>query len=155
MTEAGVDAAARSLRAWLNRRSFTDLSTAEVTAFLTDTVADWGSGLGYRVHREVDLPSARRGGAGGRAGRLDLQLHHRSGKGRPISIEVDRSTKLWSLDKLAEAAELGHLALWLRWSRSPVPVAIPPAVRLVRAQVVRRTSPTLGKVHSLLPDNCG
>ncbi|MEU3464428.1 hypothetical protein ABZ721_31290 [Streptomyces sp. NPDC006733] len=152
MTQAGLDAAARSLRAWLNLQQFSDLSTAEVTAFFTDAVADWASDQGYEVQREVSLPTIARQH---RTGRLDLQLRHRSGRGRLISVEVDRGTKQWSLDKLVQAAELGHLALWLRWSRTPVTVSIPPTVRLIRAQVLRRTTLTQAKVHSLRPDNCG
>ncbi|MEU8844430.1 hypothetical protein AB0D97_35925 [Streptomyces roseus] len=152
MTEAGLDAAARSLRAWLNRQQFSDLSTPEVTAFFTDSVADWATDQGYEVQREVELPTAIRQN---RTGRLDLQLRHRSGKGRLISIEVDRGTKEWSLAKLVQAAELGHLALWLRWSRTPVTLPIPPTVRLIRAQVLRRTALTRAKLHSLRPDNCG
>ncbi|MER0241848.1 hypothetical protein AAHZ94_07380 [Streptomyces sp. HSW2009] len=152
MTDAGVEAAARSLRAWLNRQQFSDLSTAEVTAFFTDSVADWARGQGYEVKREVELPAAARQN---RTGRLDLQLRHRSGRGRLISVEVDRGTKEWSLEKLVRAAELGHLALWLRWSRAPVTLPIPPTVRLIRAQVIRRTTLTRAKVHTLRPDNCG
>ncbi|MFT2015086.1 hypothetical protein ACMA1D_04440 [Streptomyces sp. 796.1] len=152
MTEAGLDAAARSLRAWLNRQQFSDLATPEVTAFFTDSVADWATGQGYEVQREVELPAATRQG---RTGRLDLQLRHRSGRGRLISVEVDRGTKAWSLEKLVQAAELGHLALWLRWSRAPVALPIPPTVRLIRAQVIRRTTLTGAKAHSLRPDNCG
>ncbi|MEW1699392.1 MULTISPECIES: hypothetical protein [unclassified Streptomyces] len=152
MTEAGLDAAARSLRAWLNRQQFSDLSTPEVTAFFTDSVAAWATGQGYGVQREVQLPTATRQN---RTGRLDLQLRHLSGKGRLISIEVDRGTKEWSLEKLVRAAELGHLALWLRWSRTPVALPIPSTVRLIRAQVLRRTTLTRAKAYSLRPDNCG
>lgn len=152
MTEAGLDAAARSMRGWLNRQHFSDLSTAEVTAFFTDSVTDWATDQGYEVQREVELPTATRQN---RIGRLDLQLRHCSGKGRLISIEVDRGTKAWSLEKLVQAAALGHLALWLRWSRTPVTLPIPPTVRLIRAQVLRRTTLTRAKVYSLRPDNCG
>ncbi|WP_372450460.1 DUF4259 domain-containing protein [Streptomyces tagetis] len=90
MTEAGLDAAARSLRAWLNRQQFSDLSTPEVTAFFTDSVADWATDQGYEAQREAKPPTATRQN---RTGRLDLQLRHRSGKGRLISIEVDRGAK--------------------------------------------------------------
>ncbi|NED17944.1 hypothetical protein G3I31_07220 [Streptomyces sp. SID9913] len=152
MTGSGLDAAACSLRAWLNRQQFSDLSTPEVTAFFTDSVADWAINQGYEVQREVTLPTATRQN---RAGRLDLQLRHRSGRGRLISIEVDRGTKEWSLGKLVQAAELGHLALWLRWSRTPVTLPIPPTVRLIRAHVLTRTTLTRARLHSLRPDNCG
>ncbi|MCZ1012308.1 hypothetical protein [Streptomyces lydicus] len=77
MAEAGLDAAARSLRAWLNRQQFTDLPTSEVTAFFTGSVADWATDQGYEVQREVKLPIATRQN---RTGRLDLQLRHRSGR---------------------------------------------------------------------------
>ncbi|MET8567485.1 hypothetical protein [Streptomyces sp. NPDC004783] len=127
--EAGLDAAARSLRAWLDRQQFSDLSTPEVTAFFTDSVADWATDQGYEVQREVELPTATRQN---RTGRLDLQLRHRSRKGRPISIEVDRDTKERALEKLVKAAELGHLALWLRWSRTPVALPNPPTVSTSR-----------------------
>ncbi|MFF6787454.1 hypothetical protein ACFY9C_00035 [Streptomyces filamentosus] len=151
MTEAGLDAA-RSLRAWLNRQQFSDLPTSEVTAFFTDAVAGWATDRGYEVQREVELPTIMRQN---RTGRLDLQLRHRSGEGRLISVEVDRGTKEWSLEKLVQAAELGRLALWLRWSRTLVTLPIPPTVRLIRAQVIRRTTLTRAKLHSLRPDNCG
>lgn len=123
-----------------------------MTAFFTDSVADWATDHGYEVRREVELPTATRQN---RTRRLDLQLRHRSGKGRLISIEVDRGTKRWSLEKLAQAAELGRLALWLRWSRTPVTLPTPPTARLIRAQVLWRTTRTRAKVYSLLPDNCG
>ncbi|MGW1892391.1 hypothetical protein ACWCP6_19390 [Streptomyces sp. NPDC002004] len=153
MTEAGLDAAANSLRSWLNSETFTDLSTTEVTNFFTDSAARWASSLGYNVQREVWLPAGI-SRADGTPGRLDLQLRHHTGKGRLISIEIDRGSKLWSLDKLTQAAELGDLALWLRWGREPVRVRIPPTVRLVRAHVMRRRS---GNQHrySLQTDNCG
>jgi hypothetical protein len=47
MTGAGLDAAARSLRAWLNRQRFSGLSTAGVTSSFTDSVADWTTDQGY------------------------------------------------------------------------------------------------------------
>jgi hypothetical protein len=137
MPEAGLDAAANSLRSWLNSEQFTDLSAVEVTRFFTDSVARWASSLGYDAQREVRLPDGIRR-PDGRHGRLDLQLRHPTGRGRPISVEIDRGSKLWSLEKLAHAAELGDLALWLRWSDKPVRVRIPPTVRLIRAQVIRR-----------------
>ncbi|MDX3233793.1 hypothetical protein [Streptomyces sp. ME19-01-6] len=86
MPEAGLDAAAHSLRAWLNTQQFTDLSAPEVTRFLTDSVTLWANRLGYNVRREVALPA----NPDQRQGRLDLQLRHRTGKGRPISIEIER-----------------------------------------------------------------
>ncbi|MEU2717770.1 hypothetical protein [Streptomyces sp. NPDC007205] len=123
-----------------------------MTSFFTDSAARWANSLGYDVQREVRLPDSI--SRAGRPGRLDLQLRHRTGKGRLISIEIDRGSKLWSLDKLTQAAELGDLALWIRWSREPVQVRIPPTVRLIRAHVLRRRSGSQYR-YSLQADNCG
>ncbi|MGW1193683.1 hypothetical protein [Streptomyces sp. NPDC002559] len=153
MPEAGLDAAVNSLRTWLNGERFTDLSTAEVTEFFTDSVSRWADSLGYKARREVWLP-VQSCQPDQRAGRLDLQLRHHTGKGRLISVEIDRGNKVWSLNKLTQAAELGDLALWLRWSREPVRVPIPPTVRLIRAHVSRRVSATRPR-YSLQTDNCG
>ena len=121
MPEAGLDAAADSLRSWLNSEQFTDLSAVEVTRFFTDSVVRWASSLGYEAQREVRFPDGFCRSDGYR-GRLDLQLSPRSGMGRLVSVEIDRGSKLWSLEKLTHAAELGDLALWLRWSGKPVRV---------------------------------
>ncbi|GJF35186.1 hypothetical protein KNE206_78860 [Kitasatospora sp. NE20-6] len=68
-------------------------------------------------------------------------------------VGAGRGNKLWSLDKLTQVADLGHLALWLRWSRSPVPVPIPSAVCIVRAHVLRRTTANHQNRYMLQPDN--
>jgi hypothetical protein len=152
MPNTGLDAAAHSLRAWLNSQHFTDLSAPEVTRFFTDSTTQWANSLGYNAQREVLLPAEP---DQHRSRRLDLQLRHRSGKGQPISIEIDRNSKLRSLDKLTQAAELGHLALWLRWSREPVRVPIPPTVRLIRAHILRRHVSNGPDRLSLQVDSCG
>lgn len=150
MPQAGLDAAAQSLRAWLNRQHFSDLSANEVTRFFTDSVTQWAYSLGYNVRPEVQLQSPDQ-----RAGRLDLRLRHRSGTGRAISIEIDRGDKVWSLEKLTHVAERGDLALWLRWSRRPVRVPIPPTIRLIRAHVIRRPVANGPDRYSLQISNCG
>lgn len=152
MPEAGLDAAADSLRSWLNREQFTDLPAVEVTKFFTDSVTRWASSRGYDAQREVRLPDGIRR-PDGRHGRLDLQLTDPTGKERPISVEIDRGSKLWSLEKLTHAAELGDLALWIRWSRKPVCVRIPPTVRLIHAQVFPRRSVDKRR-YSLQVDQC-
>ncbi|MFF3068849.1 hypothetical protein [Kitasatospora sp. NPDC057936] len=154
MPEAGLDAAARSLRAWLNTEQFTDLPRHEATRFFTDSVVKWGDGLGYQAQREVPLPPHPRR-PDRRTGRLDLRLTHRSGKGRALSIEIDRGDKQLSLDKLTQATERGDLALWLRWGRQPVRLTIPPGIRLIRAHVLKRNALNQPDRYSLQPDNCG
>ncbi|MFG2333995.1 hypothetical protein ACGFMM_30870 [Streptomyces sp. NPDC048604] len=152
MPEAGLDTAAHSLRAWLNTQHFADLTAPEVTRFFTHSTAQWADSLGYNAHQEVPLPTNR---PDGRRQLLDLRLTHRSGKGRCLSIEIDRGTKLRSLDKLTQAAALGDLALWLRWSREPVRAPIPPTVCLIRAQILRRHVSNGPDRYSLPVDNCG
>ncbi|MEU1458046.1 hypothetical protein [Streptomyces avermitilis] len=152
MPNTGLDAAAHSLRTWLNSQHFTDLTAHQVTRFLTDSTTQWADSLGYNAQREVWLPAEPEQP---RPKRLDLQLKHRSGKGRLISIEIDRSSKLLSLDKLTKAAELSDHALWLRWSREPVRVSIPPTVRLIRAHVLRRTVIHGPDRYSLQVESCG
>lgn len=147
---AGLDAAAGSLRAWLNAERFTDLSAREVTGFFTESVTRWGHGLGYAARYEVHLQAA-----GKRVGRLDVRLRHRSGRGRAVSVEIDRGDKRWSVDKLAETARRGDLALWLRWSVGLVRVPVPPDVRLIRAQVIRRPVAKGPDRYTLLVGNCG
>lgn len=153
MPESGLDAAAQSLRAWLNREHFTDLSATEATKFFTNSIATWANSLGYRIEREKHLP-ANDQRPDRHPGRIDLRATHRSGRGRAMSIEIDRSNKLWSLDKLTQAAELGDLALWVRWSAAPIHIPIPPAVRLIRAQVIRRETASAGTRYSLQAERC-
>lgn len=150
MPGAGLDCAAQSLRGWLNGLHFTDLAAPEVTRFFTTSVDQWGLSLGYHARHEAALPAQ-----GQRTGYLDVRLTHHSGAGRPISIEIDRGNKRWSLEKLIHAAELGDFAVWLRWGREPVPLTIPPAVRLIRAHVSRCPAAGRSKRFCLQPDNCG
>ncbi|GAA3239306.1 hypothetical protein GCM10010260_83810 [Streptomyces filipinensis] len=153
MPNAGLDAAANSLRAWLNRQHFSDLTSIETTRFFTDSITQWAQSLGYNAREEVHLPTESEET---RSRRLDLQLRHRSKTGRLISIEIDRTSKALSLDKLTQAAELGDLALWVRWSRDPISVPIPPGIRVIRAHVLRRKSRTGGPIRmSLQADSCG
>lgn len=152
MPKTGLDTAAASLRTWLNAQHFTDLTALEVTRFFTDTTTEWANSLGYDAWREVPLPARP---DHQRNERLDLRLRHRSGRGQPISVEIDRGSKLRSLDKLTRAAELGDHSLWLRWSREPVRVPIPSTVRLIRAHILRRRVATGPDRLSLQIDNCG
>ncbi|RKE17837.1 hypothetical protein [Streptomyces sp. TLI_171] len=153
MSEAGLDAAARSLRAWLNGQRFTDIPRAEATEFFTTSIRGWAETLGY--HCELEAPLPPHALRPDRRGYLDVRLRHRSGKGRGISMEIDRGDKQLSLDKLAQAAELGDLCLWLRWGRRPVRLSVPPTVRVIRAHVLRRSTPAGPDRYSLEPDSCG
>ncbi|MEU1121838.1 MULTISPECIES: hypothetical protein [unclassified Streptomyces] len=154
MTDTGLNAAAASLRTWLNAQRFLDLSAHEVTAFLTASIGSWGEGLDYIVCTEVPMPPDAVSPEG-RGGMVDLQLRHYSGRGRPISIEIDRGNKRLSLNKLVRLADRGHIALWVRWSHQAVPVQIPPSVRLIRAHVIRRRDIARTYRFSLQTDSCG
>jgi hypothetical protein len=76
---------------------------------------------------------------------VDVGVARRDGS--PIVVEVDRSDRKRTLDKLAAEAEQGRVALWLRWGTGTF--ATPPAsVRLVPCRVEARKAAGGRKVFS-------
>ncbi|MBE1490582.1 hypothetical protein [Plantactinospora soyae] len=127
-----------ALDGWLDRLTFTDQTSDEVTALLIDSVAAWAMAQGWRVYRRaasvmplpppythkhsiVDIGCARTAGA-------------------PVVIEVDHSDRQRSIDKLLLEAAAGRIPVWLRWSdRRFEP---PPApVTMVTFRVTSRSGP--------------
>ncbi|MFI2649612.1 MULTISPECIES: hypothetical protein [Micromonospora] len=137
------DALAASLAAHLDALTFADRSTDEVTALLVDAVAAWGEAHGFRVYRRaasvVPLPAPYQN----RHSVVDVAFARPAA--RPVVIEVDRTDRRRTVEKLLAEADAGRVALWVRWG--PGPFAVPPApVRLVTCEVAVRNHR-----HSRLP----
>jgi hypothetical protein len=142
------DEAGASLRAWVERMTFTDLTADEVTDRLVDGAAAWAGTRGLRVYRRaasvVRLPPPYEQ----QHSVLDIACAQPDGP--PIVVEVDRSDRRRTLDKLAAEAEAGRIAVWIRWGTGPF--TDPPApVVLVPVTVTARRRPDRTKVHSRLP----
>jgi hypothetical protein len=135
---------AADLIAWLDRVTFTDLSTDEVTARLIDEIVAWGDDHGWRVYRRapsvVPLPPPMEG----RFSVLDVACARPDGP--PLAIEVDHTDRGRTLAKLRAEAAAGRVAMWVRWGRPPF---TPPGepVAFVPVEVARH-----GKLHRRVPD---
>lgn len=129
------DELAISLAAHLGRLTFVDRSTDEVSTLLADAVAAWGEAQGFRVYRRaasvVPLPAPYQN----RHSVVDVACARPAG--RPVVIEVDRTDRQRTVEKLLAEADAGRVALWVRWG--PGPFAPPPRpIRLVTCEVAVR-----------------
>jgi hypothetical protein len=137
---------AQSLGVWLGTVTFAHQDSDHVTGLLVDAAVNWGRSQGWRVYRRppsvvplpppfahrhsvVDVGCARPGAA-------------------PVVIEVDRSDRQRTIDKLLAEAGAGRIALWVRWGGGPFLTPAPP-VQLVPVAVVTRRDPASGRMlHS-------
>ncbi|WIM99954.1 hypothetical protein ACTOB_003624 [Actinoplanes oblitus] len=100
-----------------------------MTALLTEHVVGWASDQGWRPEREVRGRIVRQTINGPRQARLDV-VCERPGGLPPVAIEIDRTGKVWSLQKLIAEADAGAVALWVRW-RGRTQIAVPAEIGLV------------------------
>jgi hypothetical protein len=127
---------ASSLAARISSLTFLDRTADEVTELLIETVVDWAVGQNWRVYRRarsvVPLPPPMRFST------LDVACARPAGP--PVVVEVDRSDRRRTLEKLRAEAEAGRIALWLRWGTGTfAPVDGP--VQLVTCEVTARSGP--------------
>lgn len=140
---------AASLAAWIDGLSFADLGAEEVTAFLVDAVVAWGTGQGWRVYRRaasvLSLPPPYQH----RRSCVDVACARPAAP--PVVVEVDRSDRRRSVEKLLAEAAAGRIALWVRWGAGTL--AVPPApVQMVACPVTTRPGPGgRGRLHSHRP----
>jgi hypothetical protein len=116
--------------------TFLDRTADDVTAVLIDVAAGWAEGQGWRVYRRarsvVPLPPPYEH----RFSTLDLACARPAGP--PVVIEVDRTDRRRTVDKLLAEAAAGRIAVWLRWGTGAI--AAPPApIRLVTCAVTGRS----------------
>ena len=134
-TEDDGTRTARSLAAWLGSLSFTDLGTDQATARVVEAVAEWGAAQGWRVYRRAPsvfpLPPPLKGNSV-----LDVACARPGAP--PVAVEVDRSDRQRTVDKLLAEAAAGRIAVWLRWGTGAF--TDPPApVRMVTCAVTARS----------------
>jgi hypothetical protein len=145
-----ADRLAASLGEWIDAASFADRDTDQVTALLTDAVAEWGRAHHWKVYRRapsvVPLPAPY----ADRFSVVDVGIA-RPGAA-PVVVEVDSTDRQRTLDKLLAEAAAGRVALWVRWGRGPFTTP-PPPVRLVTCVVTSRRDLATGRrLHSSRAD---
>lgn len=127
--------AADSLAEWLGRLMFEDLSEGDATARIVGEIAKWADWQGWRVYQRAPsvfpLPPPLRGNSV-----LDVACA-RPGE-QPIAIEVDRTDRQRTVDKLLAEAAAGRVAIWVRWGAGPFPPP-PLPVRLVTVAATRKS----------------
>jgi hypothetical protein len=138
-----TDRVAASLTRWLATVSLKDRNADQMTEMLIDAVTGWAVAQGWRVYRGarsvVPLSYADRHSTVDVGVARDLAA--------PIVVEVDRSDRKRTVEKLVAEAAAGRVALWVRWGDGPF--LVPPApVRLVAYPTVARRAGHGGKLYS-------
>lgn len=136
---------AGSLSRWIASVSFVDRTADEVTELLIEAVIWWAQEEGWRAYRQarsvVKLPPPM----DNLHSFVDVGIARHDGA--PIVVEVDRSDRKRTLEKLAAEAEQGRIALWLRWGTGTF--ATPPArVSLIPCHVEARKAADGRKLFS-------
>jgi hypothetical protein len=133
-----ADDVAASLAARIEGLTFLDRTADEVTAVLIETVVDWATAQNWRVYRRarsvVPLPPPMQN----KFSTLDVACARPAGP--PVVVEIDRTDRRRTFDKLRAEAEAGRIALWLRWSTGAI-APVDGAVRLVTCGVTARSGP--------------
>lgn len=105
-------------------------------------VREWAASNGWwsRFEVPVAIPDAAEKLSRGR-GLYDVVVERPAM--RDLAIEIDRTNKRWSAEKLGIAVAQGMDAVWIRWSgEPPAPDLVPDGVVVVKISVraVRQTS---------------
>ncbi|MGC9668644.1 hypothetical protein ACNTMW_19065 [Planosporangium sp. 12N6] len=139
---------AASLAAWIGGMTFVDQGPDQVTALLVEAAAAWGRAQGWRVY--LRAPSVLPLPPPYEHRRSSLDVACARPTGAPVVVEVDRTDRRRTLDKLLAEAAAGRIAIWLRWGTGRFEP--PPApVRMVTCQVTPRRGPAGGgRSYSLL-----
>jgi ketosteroid isomerase-like protein len=136
---------AAELGAHLDRLTFVDRATDDVTELLIAATVDWARGLGWRAYRRaasvVPLPPPYER----QFSVVDVGIARPDSP--PLVVEVDHADPKRPRDKLAAEAAAGRDALWVRWGPGRLNPP-PPPVRLVAFPVISRRGPSGARVHS-------
>lgn len=127
-----ADDLAGALARHLASVSFAGQDADHVTKLLIDAVADWAKGRGWRVYRRARSVMTIPFG-----GHSTVDVGIARACKAPIVVEVDRSDRQRTVEKLVAEANVGRVALWVRWGAGEF--ATPPLpVRLVACPVLER-----------------
>ncbi|MEV7229596.1 hypothetical protein AB0M79_21595 [Polymorphospora sp. NPDC051019] len=141
---------AASLADRLDQLSFVDQTADGVTARVIEAVADWASGQGWRVYRRARSVMPLPGPMSGRHSIVDVACARPDAP--PVVIEVDRTDRARTAEKLVAEAAAGRIAIWVRWGTGPFG-APPTPVHLVTCAVTHRNGPVgQGRLYTRRPD---
>ncbi|MFK3980494.1 hypothetical protein ACI2K4_08955 [Micromonospora sp. NPDC050397] len=146
---SGDDLVVASLAERIDALLFLDRSQEQVTELLVDEIADWAAGRGWRVYRRAASVLPLPPPYAHRQSFLDVACARPDGP--PLAIEVDRSDRRRSVEKLLAEAGAGRVPVWIRWGTRAIEP--PPApIRLVTCPVTARRGPDpKARLYSRLP----
>jgi hypothetical protein len=131
---------AASLAEWLAGVTFADLGADEVTDLLVAAVVAWAEGQGWRAYRRAPSVMPLPPPYAHRHSWIDVGCARP--EGAPIAVELDRTDRQRTVDKLLAEAEAGRVAIWLRWGTGPFAEPAAP-VRMVTCPVTARRGTSL------------
>lgn len=140
---------AASLAERVDALLFLDRTQEQVTELLVEEIVDWAAGRGWRVYRRAASVLPLPPPYAHRQSFLDVACARPDGP--PLAIEVDRTDRRRSVEKLLAEAGAGRIPIWVRWgTRGFTP---PPApIQLVTCPVTSRRGPDpKTPIYSRLP----
>lgn len=140
---------AASLADRLAMFTFVDQPEEQVTALLVDEIAAWAAGRGWRVYRRAASVLPLPPPYAHRHSFLDVACARPDGP--PVAVEIDRTDRRRSVDKLLAEAAAGRIPIWIRWgSRGFESPPLP--VQMVTCPVTSRRGPDPKvRLYSRLP----
>jgi hypothetical protein len=142
-------AVAASLADWLDRLAFADLTADEVTELIITSVLAWARGQGWRVYRRAPSVMTLPPPLERQHSVVDVACARPAGP--PVVIEIDRTDRRRTVDKLVAEAAAGRIPIWVRWGTGRIDPP-PHPVHLVTCEVTRRSGPAgQGRRHARTP----
>jgi hypothetical protein len=120
------------LAAWLDQLTFADRPPDEVNALVIGAITEWATAHGWRVYHRA--PSVVRLPPPYEAQHSVIDVACARPTGPPVVIEVDRTDRQRTVDKLLAEAGAGRVPIWVRWGTGKF-AAPPPPVQLVTLAV--------------------